>query len=298
MTPRPRRLVAAALALLLAACGPDEAPPAEFSGERASPLLYEVTGPGGDVEGWLLGTIHALPPGTDWQGEWSERLVSGSDELLVEVAELDDRSAISAIFTELATTPGMPPLEQRVAPSLRADLAELVERSGIASERFADTETWAAAVMLSRVDAAGDPRNGVDRALIRVFAPARVRGLETARAQLGIFDTLPEADQRDLLEGTVREWHAARKDRAQFARAWFTGDIAAIERATVTGIMADPELREALLVARNRRWLPGIAASFARTERTLVAVGAAHLVGRDGIAAMLEQAGYCVTRIE
>jgi hypothetical protein len=61
--------------------------------------------------------------------------------------------------------------------------------------------------------------------------------------------------------------------------------------------MADPELREALLVARNRRWDEAIAVMLQGTPRPLVAVGAAHLVGPDGLAVMLRSRGYRVTSI-
>ena len=43
-----------------------------------------------------------------------------------------------------------------------------------------------------------------------------------------------------------------------------------------------------LLVDRNRNWLPKIEALFARKGRAFVVVGAAHLVGPDGLLAMLE----------
>jgi uncharacterized protein YbaP (TraB family) len=52
-----------------------------------------------------------------------------------------------------------------------------------------------------------------------------------------------------------------------------------------------------LLVARNRRWDEAIAVMLQGTPRPLVAVGAAHLVGPDGLAVMLRSRGYRVTSI-
>ena len=42
-----------------------------------------------------------------------------------------------------------------------------------------------------------------------------------------------------------------------------------------------------LLVDRNRNWLPKIEALFARPGRAFIVVGAAHLVGADGLISML-----------
>ena len=54
-----------ALALLLAACDstPDAAKP-----DGPHPALWEITDSAGAVEGWLFGTIHALP--TAWFDPW------------------------------------------------------------------------------------------------------------------------------------------------------------------------------------------------------------------------------------
>ena len=287
-----------ALAALLAlpGCGGHE--DADPAGVTADPLIYEIASAGGEVEGWMLGTIHALPDGVEWRTPVVTGLIDDADLLMVEVAGLDDRSGLAITFGELATTEGLGPLEDRIDPALREPLGEILARSDFPGSTFANTESWAAAIMLSQVDAYGVPANGVDRALIRAFAGRTVRGFETTAGQLGVFDTLAEADQRDLLEGTVREWQEAQANPGRLTRAWIAGDLAALEAATGEGILADPELREALLTGRNRAWMPALLSALEDPARPLVAVGTAHLVGPDGLAAMLESEGYTVRRIE
>jgi uncharacterized protein YbaP (TraB family) len=55
-----------------------------------------------------------------------------------------------------------------------------------------------------------------------------------------------------------------------------------------------PEIHEKIIVERNRRWLPEIEKFLQHESGTLVAVGAAHLVGRNGIIEMLKTKGYSV----
>ncbi|AWW74708.1 TraB/GumN family protein [Erythrobacter sp. KY5] len=281
-------------ALSLTACAESEEA-AKYP--SADPLVYEIANADGEVEGWMLGTIHALPDGVEWRTQTIDRLVANADYLWVEVAELDNQAEIALTFGELAGTRGLGPLSDRVAEDVREPLGTMIARSDFPAGDFADTESWAAAIMLSRVDAQGNPRNGVDRALIRDFAQREVRGFETTKGQLGVFDRLPEKDQRDLLEGTVREWVASREEPGKLMRAWISGDIAVLEEATTTGIMADPELREAILVGRNEDWIEPLEQSLKELDRPLVAVGTAHLIGPDGLAAMLEARGYTVTRL-
>lgn len=289
------RIAAALIALAglfaLSACGERE----EARLGPPSPLVYEIANADGEVEGWLFGTIHALPDGVEWRTDTIDAIIGDADLLMVEVAELDNQATIAMTFGELASTEGLGPLGDRVSPDLREPLDRIVARSNFSAGTFSNTESWAAAIMLAQVDAYGSPGNGVDRALIRDFSGREVRGFETAQGQLGVFDRLAEDDQRDLLEGTVREWMQAQEEPGRLARAWVAGDVVVLEDATTRGIMADPELREALLVGRNLAWMQPLLEALEAQGKPLVAVGTAHLVGPDGLVALLQERGYTVS---
>ncbi len=290
--------IALVCALALAGCSEGEtAPDILQTGQQANPLLLEITNPDGEVEGWMLGTIHALPDDTDWRTPAVDRVIDDADRLLVEVVGLDNSELIGQIFVGLATTPDLGPLPARVTPELREPIGEMIELSQIEPAQFENTENWAAAIMLSSVGAVGKPRNGVDRFLLTKFRSNETQAFETVTAQLSIFDNLAPSDQRDLLEGTVREWMASRDNPGDLTRAWLAGDEDALVAATSTGIMADAELRAALLVDRNRRWMPILLDNMEQTDALLVAVGTAHIVGPDGLPAMLEARGYTVRRL-
>ena len=287
-------IIAPLLLLMVAGCSDDPS----ASQTPASPLLYEIASADGTVEGWMFGTIHALPEGTAWRTPAVTEVIESADLLVVEIAALDDEAALSRTFAALASTPRLPSLSQRLPADLRPSLDDLLARGGMAQDGFADTETWAAAIALARIDATGDPANGVDRALIADFASRRVREFEGAGAQLAIFDRLPEPTQREMLAAVVRGSQSARRDPERLQRAWLAGDVAAIEVSTREGILADPPLRQALLESRNRRWAAALVPLLREAPRPLVAVGTAHLVGPEGLAALIEAQGYRVRRIK
>jgi uncharacterized protein YbaP (TraB family) len=255
--------------------------------------LWEVTGPGGE-QGWLFGTIHSLPEGATWRTPAVDKALAGSSLLVVEIADLGDAAAAKRAFDKLATTPGLPPLSQRVPAAERPILAGILDRAGVDDDAFPHTETWGAALILANRLHRRDPASGVDRALIA--GARRVVGLETFEQQYGVFDALPPADQDDLLLALAHEAEGAAGERE--AIEWLTGDLAALERGTATGVLAYPALREALQAARNRGWVGRIAQLLAARERPFVAVGEGHMFGDQNLPELLTARGYEVRRIQ
>ncbi|MEE4317960.1 MAG: TraB/GumN family protein [Erythrobacter sp.] len=296
---RLRNAFAALLACLvtLTVAGCSFAPGDETAGPPPNPLLYEIASADGAVEGWMLGTIHALPDDTHWRTEEIGRVIDSADFLLVEVSDLTGRGNARSIYAMLAETPGLPPLAQRVPPELQPRLLALIKRGDLDRVDFTALETWAAAITLARVDATGDPANGVDRALIDEFATRPVRELEGLRGQLSIFDRLPEREQRTMLAAVLSDSERTRADPSRLQRAWLTGDAAAIEASTREGFLADETLHRTLLTDRNRNWAAAIVPMLADAPRPLIAVGTAHLVGPEGLVALIEAQGYRVRRI-
>ncbi len=276
--------------LLMTAC---ERPP---SLPPSSPALWQIENSRGELEGWLFGTIHALPDDIEWRTDTLEDALQRSQLLVVEVANLGDSEALAAIFHELASTPDLATLDQRVAPELVGDLAALMAKGGFDKGDFTETETWAAALTLAQIDTVGDPEHGVDRTLLKRDIPAIE--LEGARVQLSIFDNLAERDQRDLLEAIIAASADPDRDPAYLAQKWRLGDMAAIEAETTSGMMADPELRAALLDERNIDWVKKLKPLMADNGALMVAVGTGHLVGDGSLPHLLTEEGFTVTRIQ
>ena len=143
-----RALLATIGALALTAC--EDAPTPSGDGSAPSPLLYEVNVGEGPPQAWLFGTIHALPDGVEWRTDALNSRIDAAGMLMVEIAALENEPRIRAVFARLASTPRQPDIGLKVPPDYRPRLFEMIRQAGFSPREFGGTETWAAALILSR----------------------------------------------------------------------------------------------------------------------------------------------------
>lgn len=288
-----RRLLISLAALALAACSTAPAP--------ASPALWRLSDP--DTTIYLFGTVHVLPEKLEWRSPGFDRAFDAADELVLEIADQGDRAAMARTFAQLALSPDLPPVVERVSPEKRAAFAALVERAGLKPAQLDRLETWAAAVTLgaSLYASVGlTPDNGVERSLAAGAEASGkpVTGLETTAQQLGYFDALSEAAQRQLLESVIDEAGSVDRQFAEMLAAWSRGDVEAIARTFDDELRLSPDLAEALLDRRNQAWVEWLRQRLDRPGTAFVAVGAGHLAGKGSVIERLEAAGLEVARVQ
>jgi hypothetical protein len=115
--------------------------------------------------------------------------------------------------------------------------------------------------------------------------------------QLGLFDGMPRRDQEMMLRETLKELDRLDQGVEQIVQLWLKGDVGSLEEWLLAGMREYPEVHEKVIVERNRRWLPQIEKMIAQGEIAMVIVGAAHLVGREGVIELLKQRGYMVEQL-
>jgi uncharacterized protein YbaP (TraB family) len=119
---------------------------------------------------------------------------------------------------------------------------------------------------------------------------------ETALEQINFLDGLSAKTQDAMLRESVESNEKEQAEIKTIAAAWRAGDVATMERVALADMKDSPEVYETLLAGRNRRWIPKIEVCSRANASCFVVVGAAHLVGPDGLLAQLKQRGFTVTQ--
>lgn len=274
---------------------------ADEAGQPSQVALWAITRPGEAApRGWIIGTVHALPPETHWRRAAIDGAMAQADRLVLEIGEPVTPATAQDALARLGTTPGLPPPSARLDPAGRTALIAACRRLGLDDARFAGIESWAVALQLSALasqQAGARAEDGVEPQVRTAMAGKPVLGLETVTSQFAAFDGLPPHAQDVLLTDVAREANTSTDSDQDLVALWLRGDDLGLSRQANAGFLSDPVLHEALLTARNRAWTAQLDAMLRAGAHPFVAVGAAHVAGHDGLPVMLRARGWSLRRV-
>jgi uncharacterized protein YbaP (TraB family) len=105
---------------------------------------------------------------------------------------------------------------------------------------------------------------------------------------------LPPKTQEAALLQTLKELDMMEKEFDAIVQAWKIGDTKRLEDSLLESFKEYPEVYQKIVSERNKNWIPKIEESLKRRGKTMLVVGAAHLVGTDGVVELLRNKGYVV----
>ena len=121
---------------------------------------------------------------------------------------------------------------------------------------------------------------------------------ETLEVQLEFLSEMGEGNEEEFVQLSLRDLDKLEGLYDQILQAWRSGDRQALDAIFISDMKQDfPEVYGQLLVQRNSNWLPVIHNMFNETGTEYVLVGAAHLIGPDGLLQRLEKQGYNVVQV-
>jgi len=281
----------------------EPAPAAVAAPEPAAPsrgFFHEIRSD--TANAYLLGSVHLSRGDVLPMDEPIERAFERADTLVLEL-DLSEQGRMD-VMTETLEKAIYPPGES-LGAALDDETLELLRRRlderGLPMAAVARFRPWLVAVTLTVLElqrAGYDAEAGVDLHFAkRAEGSKEIVGLESAAEQISIFADMTETEQVLMLQQTLESLDENTETLDRAMTAWRESDEEALEAEFLDPLRADPryeKLYDAVFVERNVRMTERLEAMLRGDGTLFVVVGAAHLVGPDGIVARLRDAGYQV----
>jgi len=279
---------------------------AQEASDNTSSLLWEISGNGLEQSSYLYGTIHMICEDDYFEPEGLEKAFAETDQLVVEVditdptiqmegmkySMMDDGNSLDKLiseedyarldkfFNENVTVPGTEmklPLSavKSMKPFLLSQfiMAPFIECENLASyeEKF---------IARSKKD------------------KESVKSLESIKEVMGVIDQIPvERQAAMMIESLDGMEDAEGFSFNDLVVAYKSQDLAELGELLSELEMEDSEFGSLLLEKRNMNWMDDLT-GYITDQSSLVAVGAAHLSGEDGLIELLRKDGYTVTAVK
>jgi uncharacterized protein len=264
-------------------------------------FLWQLQSHKGDI--YILGSIHFLKRENYPLSPTIEKAFDATKKL---VLEIDLKSADAGTVQRLTLEKGLhrdgKTLQQNISAETYSLAAKRAQELGIDIRALSPLKPWVVALTMTSLQLQKlgfDPNSGVDRYLAgrATKAGKPMVGLETAAFQIGLMDQLSASDQESMLRQSLRKMDLLDKGLDQIVRSWVAGDVRGLEELLLNAMREYPAVHQKMIVDRNRRWLPEIERMIERGESALVVVGAAHLVGKEGVVELLKARGYTLEQM-
>ncbi len=257
---------------------------------------------------YLAGSVHILKPSLYPLPAPFDSAFETADTLVVEVnVGALDPVELQAKTLSYASLPNGQQVRSVLPEPLLARLVKSLNRYGVGLNQVATLKPafLMNQIVLLRLTSLGyQGEHGVEQHYLRRLGDRRLLELETLDAQLALLFNQPMGLQTQLLEDTLDQEPGIEPLVAGMIGAWFSGDDA-LFMEMFEAQSGDSELArrftEQLLDERNRGMAERIASYLTADTDTgstyFVLVGAAHLIGDEGIVALLDRRGFTSERL-
>ena len=272
-------------------------------------LSAEAAGPVWAIRGahntiYLAGSIHLLPQADASLPPAFARAYADSACLTMEIdlAKLDGAEEISTLF-EHGGLPEGTTLREVAGAQRYARVSAAATTLGLPAVSIDHEAPWMVALQLTELEYAHlgfDPEQGVEQQLLkRALADHKsTAGLESLADEMRVFDALAPDAQLRLLDMTLDDLDDTGNETRAVLAAWRRGDAAQLAALLAAEYRSFPALYDALVMDRNRNWLPQIEQLLKGRQNCMVVVGALHLIGKGGLLEGLRKDGFAPVQMD
>jgi uncharacterized protein len=259
-------------------------------------LMWEVTGNGLNQPSYLFGTIHINCKNRLKFSAKRQEIFAKAQQIYLEL-DFDDPTLQKQIGQNTQMPPGknlqklLTPKQYQQARKYFADKLKLPLDFFSTTRPFILTSLATPSGLNCQVDS-------WEEVIVKMARQKKleIKGLESVKDQFAVFDTVSLKEEAAMLMEVINNPTKNKQEFLKLIAAYNNEDLNLLEKIT----RADPDAKKfntSLLDDRNRKWIPIITRE-AKSKPTFFGFGAAHLVGSEGVIALLQKAGYTVKPIK
>ncbi len=264
-----------------------------FSPGFAQPL-YQISLP--DREILLYGTIHIKPETIALAPELLA-LLNEVDQVWFEIEAMELASA-GLLMAQAAQRPNND-LQQQLGDELMLKLEQSLAELGLADFPYEQFESWFIAnlmTMQKMMQLEFSSEYGSEQQLKALLGDQPINGLESVEQQLALFTKLQqELGEQELIKNSLDELKTVAQQSQVLLHLWLTADLDELD------LLMQDSLTDygyqIMLSDRNQAWLEQLLTPELADLQLLVAVGAGHLGGDQGLLRLFEQQGAIITAL-
>ena len=251
---------------------------------------------------YLGGTCHVLRPSdyplpTEFEHAYANSTLIAFE---TDLNQLNDPQTLQTMIRNGLYGDGRT-LETELSATAYGDLKKYCEKMGVPISVVNGMKPWMALLNLLTLELRklGVSEKGVDAFFHkRAEADGKMIGmLESVDTHMAFISAMGEGYENAFMRFSLRDLEKTGDIIDQLITVWRKGDAKRLESLFSDQMKREcPDLYDLVLVQRNRHWMDQINQYVRTPEKELVLVGVAHLVGEDGLIALLKKRGYRVEK--
>jgi len=265
--------------------------------------LWRVAGRNGNTM-YIVGSVHLMKPDVYPLDPVFEEAYQDAEKLVFEIdQEILDPVAAQAAVQKYAGIEGATSLREKISDDDYAEIRQLANEQKVPMMLINTFDPWFSSTQLAvmqYLNAGYSPEHGIDLYFMNkaIENNKPISGLETLDLQFSIFDSMSYNSQVEMLRQTLTEAEDIGEMVNQLDENWRDGDMDELEDLLFEEFEDAPEFYNKLLKTRNENWIPQLLPMLSdENDDYLVVVGAAHMLGKDGLIKLLSDEGFVVEQL-
>jgi uncharacterized protein YbaP (TraB family) len=218
-----------------------------------------------------------------------------------DVGKMEDISTQQKLLSKAMYADGST-IEQHISAETYSLLNEYCSTNGIPLAQLKQFKPSIIANMITLADLLklGVAPEGVDMFFYNYALKDRkvIATLETVDEQIDFIIGMGKGNEDNFIKYTIQDIKSTKENFEAMVDTWRKGDDKKLSKLIVDEMKTKtPEIYKNIITDRNDSWLPLIEKFFENRKTEFILVGAAHLVGPDGIIEQLRKKGYKVDKM-